>query len=156
MKFVLTMLIVIVVTAVLATGCTTTTTIPVSTQQTVQASPAVAQSPVIPNITGTWTGTMQGYEQGTGFSDYHNQTMTMIVTGQQGRIFSGHYVWTTNGTMTTEGFAGVIGPDGTTLSTAEEDDGYSTGFLTSGNVLELTWHHAGPQYGVAIDSLKKI
>ena len=54
------------------------------------------------------------------------------------------------------GFAGVIGPDGTTLSTAEENDGYSTGILTPGNGLDLTWHHAGSQYGVAIDSLKKV
>jgi hypothetical protein len=151
MKTALTILIVIVV-AVLATGCTTTA--PVVTQVT--TSPVVSQSPVIPNITGTWVGPMQGYEQGTGFTDYRNATMTMIVTGQQGRIFSGHYVWLINGTKTDEGFAGVIGPDGTTLSTAEENDGYSTGILTPGNGLDLTWHHAGSQYGVAIDSLKKV
>ena len=156
MKIVLSMLIVIIVAAVLATGCTTTTTIPAATPQTTPVSPAAPQSPVIPNITGTWTGTMAGYEQGTGFTDYRNQTMTMIITGQQGRIFSGHYVWTGNGTSTTEGFAGVIAPDGMTLSTAEESGGYSTGILTPGNNLELTWHYAGSQYGVAIDSLKKV
>jgi hypothetical protein len=151
MKIALTILIVIIV-AVLATGCTTTT--PVANQQTV--SPTISQSPIIPNITGTWAGSMQGYEQGIGFTDYRNQTMTMIVTGQQGRIFSGHYVWTNNSTKINEGFAGVIGPDGKTLSTAEENDGYSTGMLTSANELELTWHQAGSQYGVAIDSLKKV
>ena len=99
---------------------------------------------------------MQGYEQNTGFSDYHNQTMTMIVTGQQGRIFSGHYIWVSNGTVVTEGFAGVIGADGRTLSTAEQDEGYSSGIMLSGNEIELTWHHAGAQYGVAIDSLTRV
>lgn len=154
MKIALTILIIIVV-AVLATGCTSTPA-PVTPLQTTPASPAVPQSPVIPNITGAWMGPMQGYEQGTGFTDYRNQTMTMFVTGQQGRIFSGHYAWVSNGTTVDEGFAGVIGPDGTTLSTAEESGGYSSGVLSPGNVLELTWHQAGPQYGVAIDTLKKV
>ena len=153
MKTALTILFVIVV-AVLATGCTTTA--PIATQQVTSAPPTMSQSPVIPNITGTWVGPMQGYEQGTGFTDYRNATMTMFVTGQQGRIFSGHYVWISNGTKTNEGFAGVIGPDGKTLSTAEENDGYSSGILTSASEVELTWHHAGSQYGVAIDSLKKV
>jgi hypothetical protein len=151
MKIALPILIVIVV-AVLATGCTTTA--PVITQVT--TSPTVSQSRVIPNMTGTWTGSMQGYEQSAGFTNYRNEPMTMIISAQQGRIFSGHYVWKTNGTVTTEGFAGVIGPDGKTLSTAEENGGYSSGILTSAKDLDLTWHYAGSQYGVAIDSLKKV
>lgn len=156
MKIALTTLIIIVAAAIVVTGCTTTTTIPAATQQTTPVSPAVPQSPVIPNITGTWTGTEKGYEQDTGFTDYHNLTMTMIISGQQGRIFSGHYEWASNGSApTTEGFAGIIAPDGMTLSTAEESGGYSTGIL-SGNSLELTWHSAGPHYGVAIDTLKKV
>jgi len=151
MKITLTILIVIIL-AVLACGCTTIT--PPTTQSA--ALPPVSHNTAIPNITGTWTGPMQGYEQNTGFSDYNNQTMTMIVTGQQGRIFSGHYIWASNGTVVTEGFAGVIGADGRTLSTAEEDEGYSSGIMLSGNEIELTWHHAGAQYGVAIDSLTKV
>jgi hypothetical protein len=99
---------------------------------------------------------MEGYDQNTGFSDYHNQTMTMFVTGQQGRIFSGHYVWTSNGTVVTEGFAGVIGADGRTLSTAEANEGYSSGIMRSENEIELTWHHAGADYSVAIDSLTRV
>jgi hypothetical protein len=154
MKIAVTALIVIVV-AVLVTGCTSTPA-PITAVPTAPVSPVVPQNSVIPNITGTWTGAMQGYEQGTGYTDYRNATMAMIVTGQQGRIFSGHYVWTSNGTRTDEGFAGVIAPDGMTLSTAEESGGYSSGILSQGNVLELTWHQAGSQYGVAIDTLKKV
>ena len=151
MKITLTILIVIIL-AVLACGCTAIT--PPTTQSA--TLPQVPHNTAIPNITGTWIGPMQGYEQSTGFSDYHNQTMTMIVTGQQGRIFSGHYVWVSNGTVVTEGFAGVIGADGRTLSTAEQDEGYSSGIMLSGNEIELTWHHAGAQYGVAIDSLTRV
>ena len=150
MKIALTSLFAIIV-AVLMCGCTTPA--PVAVQPTAQ--PTTFQITATPNITGTWTGTMLGYEQGTGLSDYNNETMTMYVTGQQGRVFSGHYSWPSNGTVVTEGFAGVIGTDGRTLSTAEEDDGYSSGII-SGDEIELTWHHAGPQYGVAIDSLKKV
>jgi hypothetical protein len=151
MKITLTILIVIFL-AVLACGCTTITS-PTTQSATL---PQVSHNTAIPNITGTWKGPMQGYEQNTGFSDYNNQTMTMIVTGQQGRIFSGHYIWASNGTVVTEGFAGVIGADGRTLSTAEEGDGYSSGIIMSDNEIELTWHHAGAQYGVAIDSLTRV
>ncbi len=151
MKIALTILIVIIL-AVLACGCTAIT--PPTTQSA--TLPQVSHNTAIPNITGTWTGPMQGYEQNTGFSDYHNQTMTMIVTGQQGRIFSGHYVWASNGTVETEGFAGVIGADGRTLSTAEQDDGYSSGMMLPGNEIELTWHHGGAQYSVAIDTLTRV
>ncbi|MEI7433707.1 MAG: hypothetical protein WCJ93_05590 [Methanomicrobiales archaeon] len=151
MKITLTILIVIIL-AVLACGCTAIT--PPTTQSA--TLPQVSHTTAIPNITGTWSGPMQGYDQNTGFSDYHNQTMTMIVTGQQGRIFSGHYIWVSNGTAVTEGFAGVIGAEGTTLSTAEQDEGYSSGIILSGNEIELTWHHAGAQYGVAIDSLTRV
>jgi hypothetical protein len=151
MKITLTILIVIIL-AVLACGCTAIT--PPTTQSS--TIPQASHNTAIPNLTGTWIGTMQGYDQNTGFSDYHNQTMTVFVTGQQGRIFSGHYVWTSNGTVVTEGFAGVIGPDGRTLSTAEANEGYSSGIMLSENEIELTWHHAGVDYGVAIDSLTRV
>ena len=82
--------------------------------------------------------------------------MVMIVSEQHGRIFSGHYIWKSNGTEVTEGFAGVVDRDGRTLSTAEEDNGYSSGVILSDNEIELTWHHAGTQYGVAVDSLKRV
>jgi hypothetical protein len=151
MKITLTILIVIIL-AVLACGCTAIT--PPTTQPA--TLPQVSHNTTIPNLTGTWIGTMQGYDQNTGFSDYPNQTMTAFVTGQQGRIFSGHYVWTSNGTVETEGFAGVIGADGRTLTTAEENEGYSSGIMLSENEIELTWHHAGADYGVAIDSLTRV
>jgi len=151
MKITLTILIVLIL-AVLACGCTAIT--PSTTQSA--TLPQVSYNTAIPNLTGTWTGTMQGYEQNTGFSDYPNQTMTVFVTGQQGRILSGHYIWTSNGTVVTEGFAGVIGADGRTLTTAEENEGYSSGSILSGNEIELIWHHAGADYSVAIDSLKRV
>ncbi|MEI6293854.1 MAG: hypothetical protein WCP36_09225 [Methanomicrobiales archaeon] len=151
MKITLTILIVIIL-AVLACGCTAITP-PITQPATL---PQVSHNTAIPNLTGTWIGTMQGYEQNTGFSDYRNQTMTMFVTGQQGRILSGHYLWTSNGTVVTEGFAGVIGADGRTLTTAEENEGYSSGIVLSGNEIELIWHHAGADYSVAIDSLTRV
>ncbi len=82
MKIALTILFIIII-AVLTCGCTTPT--PVAVQPTAQ--PTTFQITAIPNITGTWSGTMQGYEKNTGFTDYGNETMTMFVTGQQGRLF---------------------------------------------------------------------
>jgi hypothetical protein len=122
-------ILIVVILAVLACGHTAFT--PPTTQSA--TLPKVSHNTAIPNITGTWIGTMQGYEQNTGFSDYHNETMTVFITRRQGRIFSVNYAWMSNGTTVTEGFAGVIGAGGRTISTAEENKGDSSGIMLSEN-----------------------
>jgi len=120
------------------------------------AAPATARPTVIPDLTGTWTASMAGYEGSTGFTDYPSITMTMTISEQHDRVFSGYTVFTVNDTETRTPIAGVIGRDGRTLSTAEQDGGYCFGDIIGPDEIELTYLQDGPQYSVAIDTLKRV
>lgn len=142
----------ILVLAVLACGCTAAS--PASTAPVPSATPA---APATPEITGTWTGTTQGYEDGTGFTDYAGATVSLVVDEQHGRIFSGHLLFKANGTTElTKDFAGAIGHDGRTLTIAEKGGGFSSGSIVSPGEIELIYLHDSPSYGIAVDSLKKV
>jgi len=141
--------ILILVVAVLACGCTAEA--PAATQE---ATPTM-----IPDLTGNWTASMTGYEGSTGFADYPTVTMTMTMTisEQHDRIFSSYTVFTTaNGTEIRTPIAGVIGRDGRTISTAEQDGGYCLGEIVGPDEIQRTYLQDGPRYGVAIDALKRI
>jgi len=129
--------------AVLACGCTA-------------AAPADTNPTTNPDLTGNWIASMTGYEGSMGFTDYPTITMTMTVSEQHGRVFSGYTVFTVNGTETRTPIAGIIGRDGRTLSTAEQDGGYCFGEIIGPDEIELTYLQDGPQYGVAIDTLKRV
>ena len=140
--------ILVLIIAVLASGCTAPAP---------QAAPAPtpAAEPVIPTLSGTWTGTMQGYNEKIGFTDYGGKTMSLVITGQQGRIFSGHLLITLSNTTRSSAIAGVISRDGTTFSMVESDNGYSTGRFIGTDEMELTWMNDGNPIGAAIDTLKR-
>jgi hypothetical protein len=147
--------ILIIVLAVLSCGCTAAG--PAGT-----ATPAVAvtseQTPVpaLPDLTGTWTGPMAGYDEKLGFTDYPGIAMSLNVTEQQGRLFSGHLVFISNGTRETQPVAGVIARDGRAFSLVEQGSGYSTGIVLAKDEIELTYMFDGPPYSVAVDTLKRV
>ena len=58
-------------------GCTTTSQEPAPTVH------------VTPDLLGNWSGTMYGYIEGTGYTNFSEETMTMMVTEQHDRVFSG-------------------------------------------------------------------
>ncbi len=142
MKTVVVLLVIIF--AVLACGCT-------STAPPVPAAPAAAT----PDLKGTWTGTMLGYEEGTGFTDYNRAPMSMVVTEQQGRLFAGHLLVTFNSTKLTIPIAGVIGRDGRTFALVENVNGYTTGEIVGSDTIELTHVDDARPYSVALDTLKR-
>jgi hypothetical protein len=144
--------ILLVVIAILACGCTSSSPAPAPAP----AVPATSAVPVIPDLTGTWAGPMRGYDEGTGFSDYANETMQFIVTDQKDRIFAGRLVFTFNGTQESVGVAGAIAPDGRSFAMAEKENGYTTGRILSGNEIELTYLHDVSPYSAAIDTLKRV
>ncbi len=140
----------VIVMAVLACGCTAAAPAASSPPAGVQAT-AVA----IPNLTGTWTGPMQGYDQGTGFTDYADFKVSMAITEQKGRLFAGTITFTANGTSSDSGFAGAIGRDGKTLTITEQGGGYCTGEILGPDEIELTYVHDLAPYSVAIDSFRR-
>lgn len=57
-----------------------------------------APAATIPRLHGTWTGTIHGCGEGTGFTDYGNVPMSKFVTEQHGTLFAGHFEFPFNGT----------------------------------------------------------
>ena len=151
----ITYILLVIILAVVVCGCTASAPAaapPAPPTQTLAAATAAA----IPNLTGTWTGPMKGYDEGTGFSDYPDLKVTMTVSEQYGRIFAGEFVFAVNGSETKSGFAGTIGRDGRTLSIAERNGGYCTGGMLSADEMELTYMEDGSPYSIAIDSFRRV
>ncbi|MCK9580390.1 MAG: hypothetical protein M0Q92_08055 [Methanoregula sp.] len=151
MKTALTLLVIVL--AVLACGCTATAP---QTTTAATATPAVS-APAIPDLVGTWTGPMTGYDEGIGFSDYPGMTIKFIVTEQKDRIFTGTIEFTNpDGSMSLTGFAGAISPDGKTLTITEKNSGYTTGRVISEDEIELTYLHDASPFSASIDTLKRV
>lgn len=138
--------IALIVLAILTCGCT-------SQAPAAPATPVPTQA-VIPGISGTWTGTMQGYEEGIGFTDYNKEAITMVVTGQQGRIFSGYLTFGSNTTRKLP-MAGVVSRDGRTFAMVEDVNGYTTGEFIGNDEIQLTHIDDGQPYSAALDTLKR-
>jgi hypothetical protein len=139
--------ILVLILAVLASGCTIATPAvpPVQTTET-----------ALPNLTGNWTGPMKGYDEREGFTDHPYLTAVMTVSEQHGRIFSGFITFRSNSTESTDEFAGVIGRDNRTLTIAEHGGGYCTGEVLSKDEIELIYMQDGSPYSISIDSFKRV
>jgi len=142
--------ILLVILAVIACGCTAQS--PAPAEVPVAATPAAAATP---NLIGTWTGQMQGYEERIGYTDYGKMSITMIVTEQHGRLFSGHLTFGVNST-TTLPMAGVISRDGKTFAMVENANGYTTGELTGTDTMEMTHIDDADPYSAALDTLRRV
>lgn len=140
---------------VLACGCTSS---PNSTtpETTVVALDSAATTGAIPDLVGNWTGTAKGYTQKTGFTDYPGSTFSMKVTEQKDRIFTGEFIYADANVTVRSRFGGVVDRDGTQLSFAEENGGYSRGLLVAPDEIELVYVEDGPSFEVAIDTLKRL
>ena len=134
----------ILLLAVLISGCTT-----VSQESKV----AVADSP---SLLGNWSGTIHGYNEGTGYSNFTGTVMTMRVTEQKGRIFSGDFIFANQtGVWKNVTCAGAVGRDGKTLTMVQHRGGYSSGSLVAPDEIEFIYSDGIEPYSIMIDSLKK-
>lgn len=133
--------------AVLICGCTTTT----PQENTVVAAET-------PGLIGNWTGTMAGYEYGAGYTNFSGYTITMSVTEQRDRIFSGTFIFTNeSGFHVWENapFAAVIGRDGRTITMIEDGGGYTSGSIISSDEIELIYADGNDPFNIAINVLKR-
>src|SRR5512137_3183809 len=144
----------LLILAVLAGGCMAVSPAAPAPPASPVVSPVATAAPAIPNLTGIWTGPMQGYDEGTGFSDYPSLTVSMIVSGQHGRIFAGDFLFRENGTETRSPFAGAVGRDGRTLWITERNGGYCFGEILAADEMELTYMEDGSPYSIAVDSFR--
>ncbi|WP_292367719.1 hypothetical protein [Methanoregula sp. UBA64] len=106
----------------------------------------------VPNLTGTWNGSLAGYIEGIGYIAANN-TISLNITTQQGRIFDGAIsVVETNGSVSVRHIAGVIGRDGKHVTVVQSDTGYDFGTIVSGNELEFVYVSDEKPAKVVIDS----
>jgi hypothetical protein len=149
-----TIAILILVLAVLVSGCTSASSPASPATPVTQSSEPPA---VIPDLTGTWTGPMKGYDEYAGFTDYTNFTVEIHITEQRDRIFTGTIVFAPKGgKVTTTGIAGAISADGKTFSIVEKEWGYSTGRIIARDEIEITYLNDHTPYSAAIDSFKRV
>lgn len=141
---------IILVIAVLACGCTATA--PAS--QALPAATAPEAPAVTPDLKGTWTGTSLSYEEGVGFTDFNKTPLSLVITEQQGRLFSGHLQFGSVHEKTIP-VAGVISRDGRTFAMVEDVNGFTTGELTGTGTMELTHVDDAQPYSVALDMLER-
>ena len=133
--------IILVIAAVLAGGCISSAPpSPVTTVQP-QASQTLTTPHGVLNLLGNWSGPARGYTEGVGYRDSGVWNGTMVVTEQRDQFFSGHMVIPyKNGTVRTEGFSGVITPDGNTFRLVEYDlHEHADGWIRSENEIQMIW-----------------
>jgi len=120
-------------------------------------STPASPEPAVPDLTGTWTGSMTGYVNGTGYVSYPGDTMTMVVENQTGRIFWGSMHFNEeNTTPHAVRFAGAISRDGKSFTLTNGDGGYDMDCtIVSQNEIELVYTTDKPSFIVTIDSLKR-
>jgi len=134
---------------VIACGCT-------ATAPAGQATAAPAAEPAIPDLVGTWSGPSTGYDEGTGFTDYHDLNIRVVITEQQGRIIAGHILFMNNGTESSTGIACTNGRDGKTVAMAEQGGGYAFGEIIGPDAIEITYLEDGSPYSAAVDTFTRI
>lgn len=144
-------IILIIILAVLAAGCTASAPQAATTTAT---TPTTA--PTIPSLVGTWSGPSAGYEEGIGFSDYHNLDIRLVVTEQKDRVFAGRILFVVNGTESATEFAGVIGREGRTFALSEQTGGYCFGEILGPDAIEITYLEDGSPYSASIDSFTRV
>jgi hypothetical protein len=138
-----TITVILLLLAALASGCTA----PAPQEPAAPPAPAAA----IPDLVGTWTGPSEGYDEGTGFSDYRDLNLRMIVTEQKGRIFAGRILFVVNGTDAAAEFAGAIARDGRSFIMAEKGGGYCFGEMAGPDEIDILYVEDGSPYSASID-----
>ncbi len=112
----------------------------------------------LPNLIGNWTSAPHADLLAEGLVEpAGNYGTNMTIVDQYDRYFKGSVIyWLRNGTELTEGFAGVIGFDNTTLYIAEFGSGYNLGRMISDDEMELAYIEDGENGMVTIDRFIRI
>ena len=137
--------ILVLVLAVLVSGCTSqapaATPPAVSPAATPATYSAVPTNTGIPDMTGLWEGTADGYTTRDGFT--HFPTTIFNITNQKGQVFIGQKEYPrTDGKTYKENLTGVISVNGDFYQ-ADGVGGFSMGKLTGPDSLELTYLEEG-------------
>jgi hypothetical protein len=88
---------------------------------------------------------------------YPNMTLVMAVKEQNGRFFSGKFIFMQKDrAVSTKTFAGVLDRDNQGFSLIEQGGGYDSGTLVGTDQIELIYRNDAAPYSIAVDSLKRV
>ncbi|MCX6694322.1 MAG: hypothetical protein NT074_07235 [Methanomicrobiales archaeon] len=118
---------------------------------TVTPGAAAPALPAMPNLLGHWNGTSIGLMDQSGYQVVRS-SMSMEITGQDGRMFTGQVAYEMNGTQLTKNFAAIFDRDGKTFRTIENPDGFSNGIVISANEIQLVFRDNYDPSRIAIDT----
>ena len=108
----------------------------------------------IPDLTGNWTGPYTEYQQPNGFFEGDAGRFSLNITEQQDRIFTGFLIYSrSDGSEVHREIVGVVSSDGTELSVAEKENGYSTGKILGPDEIELVYLSDKDPVSAAVDHL---
>jgi len=153
MKIALTILLVIL--TVLASGCTTSA--PAAPATPVPGPQPLTTPHAVPSLLGNWSGPARGYTEGIGYRDTGSVNIMMSITSQQDRFFTGTISFPLkNGSVETEGFAGVISHDGNTFRIVEYDTHeHDDGWILSGNEIEMIFMADEEPQSIIVNSFRR-
>lgn len=120
-------------------------------------SPMQKSPDSIPNLLGNWSGSGKGYTEGTGYHDLPLSYITMSITDQKGRFFSGFMTYPlSNRTMRNEGFAGIISNDKKSFQIVEYDNHeHDDGWILYENEIEMVFMFVEEPQSILLYSLKR-
>ncbi|MFA4876391.1 MAG: hypothetical protein WC586_03185 [Methanoregula sp.] len=145
MRIALTILVIVL--AVLASGCTTpapaaTTPAAATTPTATLAPQPVSANTAIPNMVGLWKGTGTGYTTADDF--YYYPTSNFNITKQKGQAFVGRKEYPrSDGKTYYENFSGIVTMNGEVYE-ADSMGGFSIGRMTGPDSMELNYLEEGP------------
>lgn len=116
----------------------------------ITVGPALGQS--APNLIGSWSGTQAIHGELYGFLE---RSETIVITEQQGQVFTGYREYTTSGVAYRETFSGVINSAGTKIYLAESEGGLNFGDIVSDMEITMYVIQSGNNSFAGVVSLSK-
>jgi len=111
----------------------------------------------IPDMVGNWTGPYDAHKADEGFFKGDSGVLFLNITEQKDRIIIGYTsLKKSDGTEEKRDLAGVISADGTEISCAERNNGYSHGTIIGPDEIELTYVSDTDPVRVALDRFYRI
>lgn len=117
-----------------------------------------ADSPGIPSLVGTWTGTSVGHERMEGYTGASEWLFHLIITDQKDRIFHGTLILQKEADKQIRipiGISGAIGADMQTFYLAEHGGGYAKGKIMDSDTFEYIYMVSGENASIAIDTFTR-
>jgi hypothetical protein len=111
----------------------------------------------VPNLVGNWTGTQNAYIAENGvYKLSENESTSLVITEQNGRLFTGYVTYPSGGKVIVENLAGAIGLDNKTFHIAELNEGYDYGTIISDDEIELIYLAEGENGRTVINTLHRM